>query len=888
MWLTPQGTAPIRTILRPGTCMMLTVTVNSPSTYQLFLSYSTDPDYARAREVEAYLESLHLRPGIRALKLEKLEICRDGSDFRLPSAQDPSALTDPVRAVLDTYLDQSAYLGVLCSRRATTSPYVGYEVEHFLQRNLGHRILMLVTEGTDPATRPDEVIPRALIDAGIHRRPYYDLRGMRRASRRTALKVRDWEEELVRLADDLRASSTAMYPAWLRRRDQVRHRRRSAAAALGALAIAALGWWTWTRTESYQFSHLLTDTSIEALVNSGKLADYAVWLVRSGRLVDAQRAIADSPAGKEKDAATIAVWAALRQGSHWRESAGARWLGVQQDPLHPHTEGDDRGDFIAEQIASRAVSTKVEDVTARWLGEEPDHASALQYVAWKLAAMKRVPDALRVARGISEGPDAEDRRAEALIGIAVGLDPQLAVPLIDEAWRVTKDDVASLAQPTVAAAYLKFDNIDRAEAVMATEGQIPNHYGLLVNWYVDRGDWARARAAMAKETSPSDARHDLIRYLLEHGRDADALDVADDPHVEHSERLASRLGIAKDLYEAKRTAKATELLQHTWNSFDAREERSGFAWLWRMNIVQTMAQERQDDAAAFDRLNQLIADAARHPETTDATVAIPVLLTLDRPADALALFDRLHPTRDAEKTLSAIALSFARIGDGKMALEVAHRVNSSALCVSLVEPLATALQIQLAHEADACAGYRAGYSAVQRLVGAHHAAEAIAWIETITDLDQRLKLIAGASPDLAAEGQVDAVLRLIGELNPADQAMTLAATAARLKDPARRHDLAERAIGVSGVRLEVGSETWAVVVRSLVKADEPDLAFVAAKRLTEDRERTGALISVAGLFATHRRLRDARSAVLLLPENTARAYAVVAVLAGWNGEHTGG
>jgi len=52
--------------------------------YDAFLSYSSRADYHRARRVEAFLESLHQTPVPLEASLRQLQICRDGSDFRLP------------------------------------------------------------------------------------------------------------------------------------------------------------------------------------------------------------------------------------------------------------------------------------------------------------------------------------------------------------------------------------------------------------------------------------------------------------------------------------------------------------------------------------------------------------------------------------------------------------------------------------------------------------------------------------------------------------------------------------------------------------------------------------------------------------------------------------
>ena len=125
----------------------------------------------------------------------------------------------------------------------------------------GDRILLLVTEGGDPSNNPGEVVPARLISAGLHRHPFYDLRGMRKAASRTDAKVRDWEEELVRLADDLHGSKegtgvSGLGPPPRSHSTMVWEFAASAAAVLIVLAGAG---WQWTRTNTFQLNHLLSE-----------------------------------------------------------------------------------------------------------------------------------------------------------------------------------------------------------------------------------------------------------------------------------------------------------------------------------------------------------------------------------------------------------------------------------------------------------------------------------------------------------------------------------------------------------------------------------------------------------------------------------------------------
>ena len=99
----------------------------------------------------------------------------------------------------------------------------------------------------------------------------------------------------------------------------------------------------------------------------------------------------------------------------------------------------------------------------------------------------------------------------------------------------------------------------------------------------------------------------------------------------------------------------------------------------------------------------LVDDALHRHNSSQAEDGIPVLLTLGKPAEALALVDRLPNVHDREKKLSTIALLFEKIGDADSALKAAHRLEQPTdTCLKLVATFAAAMQIQRAREAAAC------------------------------------------------------------------------------------------------------------------------------------------------------------------------------------------
>lgn len=208
--------------------------------YDAFISYSSRSDYNRARRVEGFLESFHRISAPQESPIRRLQICRDGSDFKLPSRRGTTPLeeNEPVWDIIRTELAKARYLIVLCSPGAVASTWVPREISWMIQHRGTEWILPVVTEAKDPINNPGECFPEKLRAANIHQdRIWYDLRELDRAS--GALKARNYEDELVRLASDLLDWQADKYGplATIWEREQLKRRRRQATIAMIVAAI---------------------------------------------------------------------------------------------------------------------------------------------------------------------------------------------------------------------------------------------------------------------------------------------------------------------------------------------------------------------------------------------------------------------------------------------------------------------------------------------------------------------------------------------------------------------------------------------------------------------------------------------------------------------------
>jgi len=136
--------------------------------YDLFLSYSQNPDYGLARYIEGFLESFHAMPTPNQIRLRTLSVCRDGSDFSLPKLQTLSSNgVATVRELITHELNKTKNLLVLCSEAAASSEWVRFEAEWFLANKGPDKITLAMTEGFDPSAEPERYIPDPLLKAGL-------------------------------------------------------------------------------------------------------------------------------------------------------------------------------------------------------------------------------------------------------------------------------------------------------------------------------------------------------------------------------------------------------------------------------------------------------------------------------------------------------------------------------------------------------------------------------------------------------------------------------------------------------------------------------------------------------------------------------------------------
>lgn len=218
--------------------------MSQPTRFDLFLSYSTEPDYDEARDLERFLESFYRGKLSASLNLEPLNVCMDGSDFPLRRVAGTSP-NDQIDATIVDVLSRSDRMLVLCSPNAARSPWVDKEVAWFMEHRGPEAILLAVTEGEDPVNRPEEVFSPRIREKQLHQATWYDFRGRRT---RKGIKIRDYEDARVQLAAHLRGKSAGeVLPLWTREQERQTRRRRTfigvaATVLLATLAAAALQW----------------------------------------------------------------------------------------------------------------------------------------------------------------------------------------------------------------------------------------------------------------------------------------------------------------------------------------------------------------------------------------------------------------------------------------------------------------------------------------------------------------------------------------------------------------------------------------------------------------------------------------------------------------------
>lgn len=235
--------------------------------FDLFISYATDPDYFLARDLHRFLTTFHSSLAMRRRALPPLKICLDSGSF----LRRRSGRVLSVAQMIESHLDASRELLVLCSPGAARSSYVADEIAWFLEHRGKDAIHIAVTHGANPVTAQDEVFPLPVLKADLQHRAWYDLRGLRGLRARRWKGVRDGGRERLRLVADLLSgkdvgpplTAESLYPDWqeqeLRRRRSA-HNRWALAGGVLTLAIVAAGLGAWRSTVQGELAALRNRT----------------------------------------------------------------------------------------------------------------------------------------------------------------------------------------------------------------------------------------------------------------------------------------------------------------------------------------------------------------------------------------------------------------------------------------------------------------------------------------------------------------------------------------------------------------------------------------------------------------------------------------------------
>ena len=214
--------------------------------FDVFLSYSTAPDYRLARQLETFIERFHRSRTAKTAQLKHLNACLDGSDFVLSSKERSAAegrgtdLPTSIPEIIERYLAKSRQLLVLCSPQSMRSPWVRKEIQWFLDNRGPGAIRLVLTRGNEASESPEGFFAPEILEARLHESVWYDLRQFYR-DQRSLPKVRDFESERLRIMADLHhRSASSIQPLWIREQ-QRKARIRYTAITVGLSLTAILG-----------------------------------------------------------------------------------------------------------------------------------------------------------------------------------------------------------------------------------------------------------------------------------------------------------------------------------------------------------------------------------------------------------------------------------------------------------------------------------------------------------------------------------------------------------------------------------------------------------------------------------------------------------------------
>lgn len=207
--------------------------------YDLFLSYSTMPDYRLARDTERFIESFHELNLPLERKAKQLKVCRDGSEFILKTTgakADTEEKRDEVWNTIEPHLADSKYLLLFACPQSAQSVWVRQEVEWFLQHR-PENIWIAVTAGAENEIKA--AFPPGIIERGIDRRIWFDFRAYHARQGGGSGTDKELEDEWVRLTANLHdLSSGNLWPIFERDKRQRAKRRARIATVLAVIGFS--------------------------------------------------------------------------------------------------------------------------------------------------------------------------------------------------------------------------------------------------------------------------------------------------------------------------------------------------------------------------------------------------------------------------------------------------------------------------------------------------------------------------------------------------------------------------------------------------------------------------------------------------------------------------
>ncbi len=366
--------------------------------FDAFLSYSSDPDYQIARSLESFLEAFHRLPTAGASALPPLQICRDGSDFTLLQEE----IRDPnVPEVIAHHLGRSRILLLICSRGAARSPWVDRELQWWLEeaRRSPSQILVAITEGEDPEAHPEEIFSPRMIEAGLHLRPWYDLRQSRGRRSKSWRKVRLLEDERVRLAADLSGRAAGeILPLWYRqqRRTLIRQRTLAGISAAIFLVIALVALLQYLRATKNERISLARQLAAQATASLEQRPRLSALLALASLSIQKDLGIEGEAWGEVplREVLRQAIGLEFSRGEERKSqspfiaksvsSPNSRWLAISE------MEGIREYDLVSPNLPSRFFKTPTEPSNLLKMAVADDGTLAL----WSLAAIEVIKPGL--------------------------------------------------------------------------------------------------------------------------------------------------------------------------------------------------------------------------------------------------------------------------------------------------------------------------------------------------------------------------------------------------------------------------------------------------------------------------------------------------------------